>query len=137
MEVSRRRRRFSAGTPGHRPLFNTYEHGGYLIWRLWPQARVFIDGRALSESIFMDYARILYNHDATGGKSAEELLDQYGIQAIVMNSFEYANGLVYLLARRWPTRRRPIGDWSTATRRPWSSCANPHPAFRRTIRCGY
>jgi hypothetical protein len=80
------------------PLFNTYEYGGYLIWRLWPQARVFIDGRALSESIFMDYARILYNHDATGGKSAEELLDQYGIQAIVMNSFEYSGGLVYFLA---------------------------------------
>jgi hypothetical protein len=80
------------------PLFNTYEYGGYLIWRLWPQERVFIDGRALSESIFMDYARILYNHDASGGKSADELLDQYGVQAIVMNSFEYVNGLVYLLA---------------------------------------
>jgi hypothetical protein len=80
------------------PLFNTYEYGGYLIWRLWPRERVFIDGRALSETIFMDYARILYNHDATGGKSAQELLDQYGVQAIVMNSFEYANGLVYLLA---------------------------------------
>jgi hypothetical protein len=80
------------------PLFNTYEYGGYLIWRLWPQERVFIDGRALSESIFMDYARILYNHDSSGGKSAEELLDQYGVQAMVMNSFEYANGLVYLLA---------------------------------------
>ena len=80
------------------PLFNTYEYGGYLIWRLWPQERVFIDGRALSESTFMDYGRMLYNHDASGGKSAEELLDGYGIQAIAMNSFEYTNGLVYLLA---------------------------------------
>jgi hypothetical protein len=80
------------------PIFNTYEYGGYLIWRLWPQERVFIDGCAPSESTFMDYARILYNHDASGGKSAEELLDQYGIQAMVMNSFEYTNGLVYLLA---------------------------------------
>jgi hypothetical protein len=80
------------------PLFNTYEYGGYLIWRLWPQERVFIDGRALSESIFMDYGRILYNHDASGGKSAEELLDGYGIQAMVMNSFEYSDGLFYPLA---------------------------------------
>jgi len=80
------------------PLFNTYEYGGYLIWRLWPHERVFIDGRALSESTFMDYARMLYNHDASGGKSAEELLDGYGIEAIVMNSFEYTNGLVYVLA---------------------------------------
>ena len=30
------------------PMFNTYEYGGYLMWRLWPQERVFIDGRALN-----------------------------------------------------------------------------------------
>src|SRR5271157_1310360 len=80
------------------PLFNTYEYGGYLMWRLWPRERVFIDGRALSESVFMDYARILYNHDESGGKSAQELQDDYGVQAIVMNGFQYSNGLVYLLA---------------------------------------
>lgn len=80
------------------PMFNSYEYGGYLIWRLWPQQRTFIDGRALSESLFLDYARILYNHDESGGRSAQQLLDQYAIQVIVMNSFEYAGGLVYLLA---------------------------------------
>ena len=80
------------------PMFNTYEFGGYLIWRLWPQERVFIDGRALSESVFNDYARILYNHSsADGGRSSQQLLDQYGIQAIVMNGFEYSEGLVYNL----------------------------------------
>jgi hypothetical protein len=80
------------------PMFNSYEYGGYLMWRLWPQQRVFIDGRALSESIFNDYARILYNHDESGGKSAEQLLDQYGIEVIVMNGFEYVTGNAYLLA---------------------------------------
>jgi hypothetical protein len=80
------------------PMFNTYEFGGYLIWRLWPQERVFIDGRALSESIFNDYARILYNHSgADGGKSGLSLLDQYGVQTIVMNGFEYSEGQVYNL----------------------------------------
>jgi len=80
------------------PMFNTYEHGGYLIWRLWPQERVFIDGRSLSESNFLTYARILYNHDESDGKSAQQLLDQYGIQVIVMNTFEYSTGAVYMLA---------------------------------------
>jgi hypothetical protein len=80
------------------PMFNSYEYGGYLMWRLWPQQRVFIDGRALNESVFLDYARILYNHDESGGKSAPELLDQYGVQAILMNGFEFATGNVYLLA---------------------------------------
>jgi len=42
------------------PMFNTYEQGGYLIWRLWPQERVFIDGRALNESAFNAYRRITY-----------------------------------------------------------------------------
>ncbi len=80
------------------PMFNTYEYGGYLIWRLWPQERVFIDGRALSESVFDDYARILYNHsNADGGATAQELLDRYGIQTIVMNGFEYSEGLTYNL----------------------------------------
>jgi hypothetical protein len=27
-------------------MFDTYEWGGYLIWSLWPQHRVYIDGRA-------------------------------------------------------------------------------------------
>ena len=81
------------------PMFNTYEYGGYLIWRLWPEQRTFIDGRALSESVFQDYARILYNHDASDGlPSGEDLLNRYGVQVIVMNTFEYATGPVYLLA---------------------------------------
>jgi hypothetical protein len=39
------------------------------MWRLWPREHVFIDGRALSDRVFGDYARILYNHDASGGKT--------------------------------------------------------------------
>jgi hypothetical protein len=81
------------------PLFNTYEHGGYLIWRLAPRERVFIDGRALSDSLFLDYARILYNHEDNDGKpSGEQLLDRYGVGTIVMNTFEPATGNVYVLA---------------------------------------
>ncbi len=79
------------------PLFNTYELGGYLIWRLWPEARVFIDGRALNETVYQDYQRMVFNANAVGGKTAEELLRQYGIEAIVMDGFEYTNGSPYLL----------------------------------------
>ncbi|HXW16088.1 MAG TPA: hypothetical protein VEN79_16390, partial [Terriglobia bacterium] len=80
------------------PIFNTYEHGGYLIWRLWPNYQVFIDGRSLSESVFQDYIRILFNRDQSDGKSARELLNQYGIQTIVMDTFEHREGYVYGLA---------------------------------------
>jgi hypothetical protein len=78
------------------PIFNTYEYGGYLMWR---GQRTFIDGRALSESVFQDYARILYNHDASDGQpSGEDLLARYGVQVIVMNTFEPSTGPIYLLA---------------------------------------
>jgi hypothetical protein len=28
------------------PFYNFYNHGGYFIWRFWPQEKVFIDGRS-------------------------------------------------------------------------------------------
>ena len=79
------------------PIFNTYEHGGYLMWRLWPAQKVFIDGRALSDSLFHDYQRILYALPADAERSGLELLDAYGIQTIVVNGFEYGSGAIYLL----------------------------------------
>ena len=83
------------------PMFNTYEEGGYLIWKLWPQERVFTDGRALSEAVNSDYREILYNKDSavdqmTGPRA--ELLDQYGVQVVAMNTLEYVSGAVYPLA---------------------------------------
>lgn len=77
-------------------LFNSYESGGYLIWRLWPHNQVFIDGRALSEQTFQDYRRIAFNADASGGPSADDLLARYNIGAIVMPMIDYS-GKVYLL----------------------------------------
>lgn len=83
------------------PMFNTWEDGGYLIWRLWPEQRVFIDGRALSEAANRDYRQILYNADSDVGQVTgprAELLRRYGIQAVVTNTFEYVTGAAYPLA---------------------------------------
>lgn len=78
-------------------IFNTYGQGGYLIWRLWPQLQVFIDGRALNEKVFQDAARIGMNAADTGGPSGEQLLRTYGIDVIVMDSFEPVSGQAYFL----------------------------------------
>jgi len=80
------------------PLFNTYEQGGYLIWR---GEHVFIDGRALSDSLYRDYRQILFNRDSvadqvTGPRA--ELLDRYGVQIVVMNAMDFASGALYPLA---------------------------------------
>lgn len=78
-------------------IFNTYEQGGYLIWRLWPEQQVFIDGRALNETVYLDYQRIAFNAEAVNGKSGEQLLKEYGIEVIVMDGFEFTSGSPYLL----------------------------------------
>ena len=77
-------------------MFNNYEAGGYLAWRLWPMQRVFIDGRGLSEEAFADYQRILMNTDGNGG-NAERLLLKYGIRVLVVEGFDYLSGQVYPL----------------------------------------
>jgi tetratricopeptide (TPR) repeat protein len=74
-------------------MFNNYETGGYLVWRLWPMQRDFIDPRGLSEEVYADYKRILTNAD----QSSEELLQKYGIQMVVMDGFDYLSGQVYPL----------------------------------------
>jgi hypothetical protein len=81
----------------HGRMFNTWSQGGYLIWRLWPQLPVFIDGRVLNESVAADAERILFAADTTGGKSYDALLDQYGVDIIVMDCFEPVRGAAYYL----------------------------------------
>lgn len=76
------------------PLFNTYVLGGYLLWK---DQKVFIDGRALSETVFKDHETIL--HSRAGGDERPTALARYGIGAIVTNSFEYASGTPYELVR--------------------------------------
>jgi hypothetical protein len=83
------------------PIFNTYEQGGYLIWRLAPQSRVFIDGRSLSETAYRDYNTILFNPGSAADQVTgprEELLNRYGVQAVVMNTVDYVSGAMYPLA---------------------------------------
>ena len=74
-------------------MFNIYEWGGYLMWDAWPLQKTFVDGRALNESVFRDYMRIAYNY-----RDAQTLLDQYGVQVLVLQGFEYWRGTVYMLS---------------------------------------
>jgi hypothetical protein len=85
--------------PGH--LFNGYSQGGYLMWRLNPQNQVFIDGRALNESVYRDFVSIANNHP-----DRESLLQQYGAGVILMEGFEDVTGVLWplILALADPAR---------------------------------
>lgn len=68
------------GLPG--PLFHDYNWGGYLIWRLWPQRQVFIDGRGddlyMHDDVMRQFFNVIYLAD--GG---DAVLDRYGIRTVL------------------------------------------------------
>ena len=62
------------------PLFNAYAWGGYELWRLYPDYRVFIDGRThvYGREILRDFLEV-----ANLGARWEAVLDQWGIQTVL------------------------------------------------------
>ena len=65
------------------PIFNEYTWGGYLIWRLYPDYHVYIDGRA---DIFGDKLVAEFIHVNDGKPRWRELLQQYGAQTVLVKS---------------------------------------------------
>jgi hypothetical protein len=63
------------------PLFNSYDFGGYLIWKLYPRYRVYIDGRAdLYGDAFIENFIQIYRVDV----DPRPLLDRAGIRTIIV-----------------------------------------------------
>jgi hypothetical protein len=52
----------------------------------------------LNESVGADYRRMQFNADTAAGKTTDDLLRQYGVQAIVMNGFDSQGNLQFLAA---------------------------------------
>jgi hypothetical protein len=65
----------------HGRMFNTYQYGGYLIYRLYPDQQVFIDGRAdmYGDAFMREYGEII-----NGGKNWERLFDKYRIDYVLV-----------------------------------------------------
>ena len=73
------------------PIFNSYNWGGYLMFRL-PDYPVFVDGRTdLYGDEFLTHA---YYETAIGASGWSETLDEYGINTVVVES---ASGLARAL----------------------------------------
>jgi len=63
-------------------IYNTYAWGGYLIWRMYPQARVFIDGRA---DVYGDaFIENVYLKAYRGGVDWREPLDRYDVRVVLI-----------------------------------------------------
>jgi hypothetical protein len=89
--------------PVPRPMYNTYGYGGYLIWQLDGQNKVFIDGRAdiyERSGVLADYGTISRVELAT-----PFLLDAYGIQSCLIGRDE-ALGTLLEASRKWQVAYR-------------------------------
>ncbi len=62
-------------------LYNTYDWGGYLLWHLYPEYRVFIDGRAdlYGDEFIEEFLRI-YRAE----KGWEAGLERYGVNTVLI-----------------------------------------------------
>ncbi len=62
------------------PLFNAYAWGGYELWRLYPEYRVFMDGRThvYGREVLQDFLEV-----STLGRRWRAVLDKWGIQTVL------------------------------------------------------
>jgi hypothetical protein len=69
------------GHPVSGPGFNYFPWGGYLLFRLWPDEKVFIDGQTdfYGEKLTRQYEQVI-----TLGSDWQDVLRQYGIQWVLM-----------------------------------------------------
>ena len=80
-------------------MFNPYNWGGYLVWKLYPGYRVFIYGRSLNETAFFHYNQIL---KAEGGRQTgmplwKRLLNAYDVNFVLTNAVSSDGNIIPLV----------------------------------------
>jgi hypothetical protein len=74
------------------PIFNYYDWGGYFIAKLYPQYRVFIDGRTDLYGKLMD----TFSDTARGQGNWQEALEKYQVRTVVVPPTSGLAGLLRL-----------------------------------------
>ncbi len=80
------------------PVYNPYEWGGYMLWKLYPGYRVFIDGRAntsYTEQVYRESLVTMF-----GKEGWEEILDRYNVNAVLCNKYLMDVNKEYKLGER-------------------------------------
>ncbi len=80
------------------PIYNRYGWGGYLIYQLYPEYRVYIDGRA---DVYGDafFAEAMRTYD--GASDWSSTLDRYGIKSVLISPDAPLAGLLRSDAGKW------------------------------------
>ncbi len=83
------------------PMFNNYDIGGYLMWRLGPKRQVFIDGRNM---VYGEECYVRYREALLDLGKWERLLQEHGIEWVILRhlSVDMGGPLRWLWQdRRW------------------------------------
>ena len=77
--------------PQKGPVFNYFPWGGYLLYRMWPEQTVFIDGQTdfYGEALTRQYQTVLILQP-----SWEDVLDEYNVQWVIMPTDEALSGVL-------------------------------------------
>jgi hypothetical protein len=75
------------------PMFNSYNWGGYLIWRLWPDYLVFVDGRT---DLFGDELLSQYLEVQFARPGFQKVLDEYGVNFVLTEAQGFTDNFLAL-----------------------------------------
>ncbi len=78
------------------PMFNEFRWGGFLIWRLYPEQKVFIDGRTISNSVLEAQMSIM---KASPGAFGE--LDAFGVNFVLVQIMSRESGVIIPLVLKF------------------------------------
>lgn len=91
-------------------MFNLFNWGGYIVWHLYPDHRVFIYGRAVNETAFFHYNQIanaISGNDAGSARPIwKRLLDTYNVNFILTSALTSTGNIIPLVDRLYQD-----GEW--------------------------
>jgi hypothetical protein len=75
------------------PMFNSYNWGGYLIWHLWPDYEVFVDGRTdlYGDELLNQYLQVRFARPGF-----QEVLDEYGVNFLLVEAEGFTDNFLTL-----------------------------------------
>jgi hypothetical protein len=73
------------------PIFNDYNWGGYLIWKLFPSQQVFVDGRA---DVYGDAFLFDYLSTYRGERAWRDQLNKFGIKTVLIEPHSSLSSLL-------------------------------------------
>lgn len=87
-------------------IFNDHNDGGYFIWRLYPDVKVFIDGRSLSLALFDEFRTTIDNPYASASQSGPDrflpyyknIFNRYNISIVAIPACDVISGTLIPLS---------------------------------------